>query len=436
MIYSRTSLTGMRLITGGWVSSLISRRTMRTCGLWLNLLLPACMAMPASDVLAAPTPANLLLRDNDPLRPPRRLNSAEVQRDMELLVYALDRGYAGCRFVPADAFQQAKDRLRSLAQNSESLRPSKLCDSIGNILWSLPDAHLSARIPPGEECGALRRRAHRTPRAGENTGRKHRGPWSLAYRRIRREEIPVLAIKKFPPREDAAWQGYTEEIGRLLSSPSLIIDLRGNGGGDDSRGFELAEKLVGQPLGPGWDETIFRETPETFALFRNIGSLMAREQAKDGVVPTHIASFLEKNQRLYDTSLKGTMAEERIERHEHPYRFHASSNAYPNPIYVLVDSDCGSSCESTLEALRAHPKTVVIGERTAGFVHFGNVGVLVLPSSRIFIGIPTKFNRYATGKFFDKVGFEPDVSVKAGEDALDVAVRALKADLALRPGGS
>ena len=38
------------------------------------------------------------------------------------------------------------------------------------------------------------------------------------------------------------------------------------------------------------------------------------------------------------------------------------------------------------------------------------------------VGIPTKYNEYANGKFYDKIGFEPDIAVPSGTNAFDVAM--------------
>ena len=86
-----------------------------------------------------------------------------------------------------------------------------------------------------------------------------------------------------------------------------------------------------------------------------------------------------------------------------------------------MDAKCASSCESSLEVLREHPKARVFGERTAGFVHFGNVSNLSLPSSGIRIGIPTMYNEYPSGQFYDKIGFDPDINVPGGTNAFDIA---------------
>lgn len=93
---------------------------------------------------------------------------------------------------------------------------------------------------------------------------------------------------------------------------------------------------------------------------------------------------------------------------------------FKGPVAVLVDSRCSAACESTLEVLRLYPRVRVFGERSAGVVHFSELGVFTLPKSGVRLGVPTVFADYGPGKFFDRVGFAPD-EVVAGKDAFEVA---------------
>jgi C-terminal processing protease CtpA/Prc len=100
---------------------------------------------------------------------------------------------------------------------------------------------------------------------------------------------------------------------------------------------------------------------------------------------------------------------------------------YKGPLYFLVDRACGSSCESMLEIFKAHPRTRVIGENTAGAIHFCPVDEhLVLPNSQIHVEMSDQYNHYADGRFVEKNGYAPDVRVPAGQDAMAVALDLLQ----------
>ncbi len=68
----------------------------------------------------------------------------------------------------------------------------------------------------------------------------------------------------------------------------------------------------------------------------------------------------------------------------------------------------------------------MFGENTAGLVHFGDTGRLVLPNSGIDILISVKYLKYRDNRFVERTGYTPDVIVTKGTDALDVALSALK----------
>ena len=89
------------------------------------------------------------------------------------------------------------------------------------------------------------------------------------------------------------------------------------------------------------------------------------------------------------------------------------------PVYVLIDRNCGSSCELTLEALEKLSYVQTIGENTTGVVQYGNVGALFLPSSHIVIRIPTQGSKYDDQRQVEKIGYTPKWKVPLGTDALE-----------------
>jgi C-terminal processing protease CtpA/Prc len=88
-----------------------------------------------------------------------------------------------------------------------------------------------------------------------------------------------------------------------------------------------------------------------------------------------------------------------------------------------MDGICGSSCESTINAFEWHSYVKMVGENTAGCVHFGNIGYILLPNSRIEVQIPTQYSEYFDHRFIEKVGISPDIKVPAGQDAYAAAKR-------------
>lgn len=371
------------------------------------------------------------LHEPEPLAPETLLSSDQIRADIALARLALERGYGGRNFVPATSWQATLDALERLS--SQSLSVQAFCDALAEAFWQLPDAHLSAKrqtIPErsNARCGSSFKAASRKASVGANRGAavaKER-PWAFESMQVGNTLVGVLSIMRFPSRDAPEWKGFDDAVTSLGSSDAAIIDLRGNGGGDDARGYQVARALVDGPVQTGVLKTHLRQTPETLTLLLNTLDRIARKP--DGSLEDYMRESYAEVEAWRRSVLK-TASPEYLVREKSPYALHLGERAFKGPIAVLVDASCGSSCESTLEVLRRHPRARVFGERTAGYIHFGDVGSLTLPHSGIRLGIPTKFHEYPSGAFFDKVGFEPDVVVSPGSDALDSALDWLRPSL-------
>ena len=62
-----------------------------------------------------------------------------------------------------------------------------------------------------------------------------------------------------------------------------------------------------------------------------------------------------------------------------------------------------------------------VGENTAGFIHFGNLGFFILPYSRMRGEIASTFNAYRDERFVEVSGIEPHLRVSSGKDAFETA---------------
>ncbi|MBK8256000.1 MAG: hypothetical protein IPK82_25450 [Polyangiaceae bacterium] len=387
-------------------------------------LFPACSA-PAPLVEAPTTPKapqftyqDLTLAPPRPV-PPAALTKQAVSTDIDRLLFALDRGYGGRGFVAESAWKAMVSGLEKLRNRAAS--PSELCDHIADALWELPDAHLSSRrrlegAKASTKCGTLYKAAKRSPSVGKNLTPPET-VWSFGALSSGYISVGVFSIQSFPLHEDPAWKRFEKFVAEIPKFDGVVVDLRGNSGGDDSRGYELAEKLFDGKVQNGAVRTHERQTPETLTLALNTVTSMSR--ADDGSTSPFLAQRVADAQKVRDEAAAHPKPEWKVT--PAPALPKPGPNAFKGPIAVLVDADCASSCESTLEVLRLHPNARVFGERTAGFIHFGNIGKLVLPESQIEVNIPTKYEEYPGGKLFDKTGFEPDEATP-GKDAFDVAM--------------
>jgi hypothetical protein len=366
-------------------------------------------------------PEDLIFTKEDFYRNPKtKLNSEEIKKDIDLLIYALDKGYGGRNFLPEKIIQDTFANLSKI-KIENSLSEKEFCDKIGDILWQVPDGHLTVKSRE-ELCGDQAKWHELKGRVGKNSKlgyfQKNNKPWFVGKEKMKGKIVGLISIISFPSSKNKIWDGFIDESRKLLNMDIIIIDLRGNRGGDDTFGFKLAELLQDRKVMPGWDKTIDRLSPETIALSKNnliISKLNLIH--RNNPIPAYISEYLKDRENKLRLSKKGKLPEEKVytwSQKDHPL----GNNMFNGKIIILADKECGSSGESSLEALAKHPNATFYGENTAGKYHFGNVAVLILPNSKISIGVASKYNAYKDNRNIDKIGLRPDVKTKTDEDAI------------------
>jgi hypothetical protein len=366
----------------------------------------------------------LLFSPSFDLQPKLQLSPDEINYDISVLIYALTHAYGGRNYVPKDSFERAIQNLEQLKkQNIGSL---ELCKLIGEKLELIQDNHLLARIIPGSHCAPT---GHfREGKVGKNFGYKDKSPWTVNYIKILKKKIPLISITKFPHSKDPVWNGFLDKLSKIKkNSNAIIIDLRGNEGGDDAMGLAMANYFYGNKDHPNnLLERIVSQTPATLAMKVTGDDIKIAKFKSKG---TSVPEFLLEHQKMalaeYNNAKHSPIPSEQIftERQDKPFD---ATKAFTNPIYILVDAECASSCESTLGEFEGHPFVITVGENTGGFVHFGNLGRIVLPHSQIQVQMGTDFWKFRDGRYIEKIGYSPKLKVIPGKDALDVVKRELQ----------
>ena len=175
-----------------------------------------------------------------------------------------------------------------------------------------------------------------------------------------------VAYIRIPGFGDSAFERTAIDLVRQFgSSPNLVIDVRGNGGG--ATPFQLIAALMNRPRRP-WQEA----TPQHIALFE-----------AQGTPPLRMSR-------------------------EFPAQY-PSSDAYAGRLFLLVDRFCGSACEDFVMPFKDTRRGVVIGETTQG--SSGNPYRADLGNGmRVTIGAVRY--RFPDGTPFEGVGIVPDVTIE------------------------
>ena len=98
---------------------------------------------------------------------------------------------------------------------------------------------------------------------------------------------------------------------------------------------------------------------------------------------------------------------------------------YQGLMILLVDGRCASSCEHSIERFQQMPHTLIVGQNSAGFIHYADGGRITLPNSGLSVFVTRSFYQYKDDRMVERTGYAPDVYVASGKNALDVAVRKL-----------
>ncbi len=363
--------------------------------------------------------SDILLFQDVPLKSIAKLTPENIRSDLEILLFTLDSAYGGKNILPDHQYEKLVAGLRSLKQTQEILTSEDLCNRIADLTEQVNDYHLTVHIE-SQTC----RRTWPLPTVGVNSGYgSNNQTWSLSTKPVSNKTAPVLAIQKMSASGSPDWDGFIETVQILVKeSKPFIIDMRRNPGGDLTKGLEMSRILYGlgnsQSLPSPQKQIYRRRTPSAWALLANVSWLQLQNlnsmgQAAPDYIKNNYLSLVNYQKKAVDRLIPPleieNLGEDKADL----------SHAISFPVYVLIDKNCGSSCELTLEALESLPAIQTVGESTTGVVQYGNVGELYLPNSHILIRIPTQGAHYDDNRQIEKIGYSPKWQVQSGTDALD-----------------
>jgi hypothetical protein len=165
---------------------------------------------------------------------------------------------------------------------------------------------------------------------------------------------------------------------------NLVIDLRGNPGGENFFGFSLASALYMKGA-----KIPVAKRIQVHSVFQRIGfgvtlMMLGHEAAED---------FW----RSVKNEVRGKMFEQIL-----PYELKTEQEIvigerltpFRSKVVLLTDGGCISACETIVEKLANLPNVRRLGANTAGGIHFSNSMTFMLPNSGIVANIPSLYYQY------------------------------------------
>lgn len=200
-------------------------------------------------------------------------------------------------------------------------------------------------------------------------------------------DVGLITIRRFsgPPEAEAGLRQFVADAPKHRKHKLLVFDLRGNGGGNDGYVYEWLDAMVRGPWfasGEVWMHGAF------FPCFE--WNTRVQRQAMDGRLGTPEAKAEREALRakwpVSPAPSRPVFDSGRVEGH--------AKTPYAGRIVVLVDRDSASSGESAAYALHRATGAPMVGERTGGFLTYGNAPSFVLPRTGLPWVVPTKRNYF------------------------------------------
>ncbi|WP_118973935.1 S41 family peptidase [Taibaiella koreensis] len=208
------------------------------------------------------------------------------------------------------------------------------------------------------------------------------------------------------------YKGYLDSVFKVLTrdhTPNLVIDIRGNEGGDDEARDELLSYIIDKPFGcenPTRRLYRFLSIPDTLMPYLRTWEKEAKQPKKATEYTKTAEGFYEKNEAI-----------------QKPCRpVDPKPGVFKGKVFLIVNSNNSSTTFTLADIVQVNRRGKIIGEQTGGTKQGLNGGkflLLNLPYSKIEMDIPIIWQAPTTAR--QDEGIVPDYVVP--ETQKDIARR-------------
>lgn len=222
----------------------------------------------------------------------------------------------------------------------------------------------------------------------------------------------LITVPSFSPAVRVPLAALIEQHRQELQArPNWVIDVRGNGGGNDTSYACLLPWLMAD----GWLEV-------SEQVYVTPANLQAEERVCETFAPDDVeaARIIEAAVRRMRSAGSGTWVQHEDDAGWRYVRPPDAEGQRPQRVAVLMDSRCGSSCEQFLLTVRQSFIVKLVGHsRSGGALDASNVRPHLLPSGRRRLFYATTLSNRLPGLPIDGIGICPDVFLPDPENASD-----------------
>ncbi len=242
--------------------------------------------------------------------------------------------------------------------------------------------------------------------------------WRICAAQTRQgEDVLIVSIPNLPNTNEYQTSAkFIEAFDKIyfdnkekLDKGRIILDVRGNGGGEDKPIDHVAKRLYGNLINT-YKRCEIKDTEISNAFLHCHGAYRPKNYERDGFSEKDLLQrhfFSGNNKVLFDETKTFYPFNEEI--------------GYHGRIDILLDRKVGSSAESAYTSFYHHPRVRYIGENTAGMQQYTQ-GSFTMPCGYMMrVGV-TKLTYWdREGENIEVKGHKPDIYCQ-GKDALLTAL--------------
>jgi hypothetical protein len=230
--------------------------------------------------------------------------------------------------------------------------------------------------------------------------------------------VPVVRIRSFGDHPREYIDRFLDSASRYKGVPCLIVDIRGNGGGNEEWPKQWIIRFTGRR--PDRVQVFTELISETTMIGRSNSYALALHNAPE---------LDEQGYQMKVEEFRGyaeSIEEKDITPYWWPYEVLGTQKIPSNTtLIVLMDANVYSAGEGFISYLHQVENVVIVGENSGGALTYGQMSHHRLPNSKLLVGLPTSLNVFVDLEYREEKGFFPDLWVPA-EEALNYAVAAVR----------
>jgi hypothetical protein len=198
--------------------------------------------------------------------------------------------------------------------------------------------------------------------------------------------VPAMSGELDWPRLYADIEAHANDI---RSSDRVIIDLRGNGGGDSQFAGELAKRLWGEPVTnyylPFWGPAVYPAVSETRQYIAGTTIPELRKLSQAGKIPQGAVAAKEQFLALLDKAIAKGRKTITVGQQTKPERGAVPANPMKAQVFLVTDHACFSACLDLMDLFLAIPNVYHAGTQTGADTIFMELERHKLPSAMAYL---------------------------------------------------